>query len=499
MLYYSYFDYFYKEKPMVHSTFGYNIRYIFLYISLMMVQGCGSSGARSGAEVDITPPVFSSPSSVAVNENQTLAITLVATDTNTITYSISGVDSDRFDIVETTGEVTFKTPPDYESGKTSYLFTATATDTAGNSSTLDITISIIDIDESGPEINNISGIFKNGETLTLSGNNFSTKPRAEPLISSYDHPSSNNNWSSTTLDGNWTASGHPHLTNAQRRVPFYQGQYNITYNNSYSVDGYDSIRFLHMVPEDKLYVSFWMYRDTDSLNELTGSGNNSKIIRVHQSASAGTYGDTYFKINCDDNGDPYSFGSSGDQLAYADNWYIGYSSPECNAYKYNNRLFNVSAKDCLLDLKHWEHYEYYLDYPSTEGGTDGMNIVFKDGTTLARSMQIATNESGATDDRRWVLIGQVSGGSTTSYNAYIDQVYIDNTPAHIYLSDSANASWPDIDHFHHNEIQVVSSWTDHSISFTFNQGGFSSGDTVYVYVVDTHGNCNSQGYPMSID
>lgn len=39
-----------------------------------------------GINVDITAPVFSSSNTVSVNENQTSALTLVATDNSTVTY-----------------------------------------------------------------------------------------------------------------------------------------------------------------------------------------------------------------------------------------------------------------------------------------------------------------------------------------------------------------------------------------------------------------------------
>ena len=98
---------------------------------------------------DTTPPTFISQNSVTVAENQTSAITLKADDQTRVSYSISGGDSTAFDVNATTGEVTFKSAPDYET-KNVYTFTATATDAMSNSSTQDITINISDVDESVP-------------------------------------------------------------------------------------------------------------------------------------------------------------------------------------------------------------------------------------------------------------------------------------------------------------------------------------------------------------
>ena len=99
-----------------------------LISSMVLFIACGGTGGAT----DTTPPVFTSPATASVAENQTSAITLIATDTHTITYSISGGDSADFSLDDSTGVVTFDTAPDYET-KTFYTFTATATDTAGNS------------------------------------------------------------------------------------------------------------------------------------------------------------------------------------------------------------------------------------------------------------------------------------------------------------------------------------------------------------------------------
>ena len=97
-----------------------------------------------GLSVDITAPTFTSASTKEVAENQTDAITLVATDTTTVTYSISGDDASSFTVDSSSGVVRFLVAPDYET-KSSYSFTATATDTSANSSTQDVTISITNI------------------------------------------------------------------------------------------------------------------------------------------------------------------------------------------------------------------------------------------------------------------------------------------------------------------------------------------------------------------
>jgi len=100
---------------------------------------------------DTVAPVFTSTNVVSVNENQTSALTLAATDTqSSVLYSLAGADAFHFNVNGTTGVVTFKVAPDYET-KTTYNFTATATDTAENSVNQNVTVNILDINEVIPD------------------------------------------------------------------------------------------------------------------------------------------------------------------------------------------------------------------------------------------------------------------------------------------------------------------------------------------------------------
>jgi len=126
------------------------------------------SGEPDIEEDDVTEPVFTSPATVSVYENQTRALTLQATDAHTVTYGISEGDSASFDVDAVSGEVTFKTAPDYET-KSSYSFTATATDEAGNEARQSVTIVILDVDETGPDTTPpvITILGDNPATLTV--------------------------------------------------------------------------------------------------------------------------------------------------------------------------------------------------------------------------------------------------------------------------------------------------------------------------------------------
>ena len=101
-------------------------------------------------------PIITNSATVSINENQTDAITIVATDADyndTLTYSISGTDVSYFNIDSSNGVVTFKTTSDYESGKISYSFTAAVND-GSLSDTQAITINLNNVNDNLPVITN---------------------------------------------------------------------------------------------------------------------------------------------------------------------------------------------------------------------------------------------------------------------------------------------------------------------------------------------------------
>ena len=66
-----------------------------------------------------------------------------------LTYTLGGTDAASFDIVRTTGQLQTKAALDY-STKTSYDVTVTATDAAGLSDAITVTINVTDVDENLP-------------------------------------------------------------------------------------------------------------------------------------------------------------------------------------------------------------------------------------------------------------------------------------------------------------------------------------------------------------
>ncbi|XQU07457.1 cadherin domain-containing protein [Halomonas sp. LY9] len=120
----------------------------------------GAIDDNASYQVDTTAPiVISGAAATAINENsgagQTV-YTAVATDANTVSYSLKTVDDHAaFSIDSASGTVTLNGNPDFET-KNSYAFTVIATDAAGNASEQAVALSINDVDDTGPAVSSVA-------------------------------------------------------------------------------------------------------------------------------------------------------------------------------------------------------------------------------------------------------------------------------------------------------------------------------------------------------
>ena len=125
------------------------------------------------ADISDSPPTFTSSGSFTANENQTAIGTVVASDPDgdTVAYSLSGTDADSLEINSSTGVLTFKIAPDYET-KSSYSAEAIASD-GTNASAQTISITIVNVNEFTPTFTSSSSftVAENqttGPTITAS-------------------------------------------------------------------------------------------------------------------------------------------------------------------------------------------------------------------------------------------------------------------------------------------------------------------------------------------
>lgn len=111
----------------------------------------GSKDSEEGTGAgtpDTIPPVFKNSDTASVNENALTVITITTNETTVL--SLSGSDASLFKLVSNV--LSFKVAPDYESDPHDYSVTVTAIDVASNSTSQTISITLVDVDETVPDI-----------------------------------------------------------------------------------------------------------------------------------------------------------------------------------------------------------------------------------------------------------------------------------------------------------------------------------------------------------
>lgn len=133
------------------------MKYSLVVLILTLLIGCSDDKNNTpktiiilSQESDTTPPLFISPSSITINENQLEILQIKATDEHNITYSMIGKESALFDLNPYSGILRFKTSPDYEY-KTVYQLLIIASDQL-NSTEQNLTITLLNLNDNAPSI-----------------------------------------------------------------------------------------------------------------------------------------------------------------------------------------------------------------------------------------------------------------------------------------------------------------------------------------------------------
>jgi kexin len=139
-------------KAKLRLTTGLNDGVKTYYIKLKDYNNNETKVLEYKIKKDTTPPKISSLDFITVPENKKDVFTIKATDLNgKVTYSLSGLESDKFNVDKNSGKIIFKEAPDYEI-KRKYSLNVIATDIAKNRAIQKVTIQIKNIPEIKPKL-----------------------------------------------------------------------------------------------------------------------------------------------------------------------------------------------------------------------------------------------------------------------------------------------------------------------------------------------------------
>jgi hypothetical protein len=162
----------------------------------------------------------------------------------------------------------------------------------------------------------------------------------------------------------------------------------------------------------------------------------------------------------------------------------------------------IDSGDYLDAIKVWQYLQFRTTFTSASTFLNAYSSGYTVGAKVNYNNKgyrciVATGAQGTfsltpdVDTDHWVKISDTP--LTSSDTVYVDSLYIDNSFARVEMCD--NATWANRAHC---EIQPPTVWASGSITATFNQGSFISGSTAYLYVIDSAGNVNTTGYPLTI-
>jgi hypothetical protein len=325
-----------------------------------------------------------------------------------------------------------------------------------------------------PSISGTSGQWQHGATVTVTGSGFGSKPQAAPLV--WDDASGSNvleKW-----DGAWPSAAGSNYNMAYRtpirgiQPPHSRtGRYLAGSHASEGADrGYNVMvwKRRQMTYPSHTYASWYMRMDD---NWVFGDDDNLKNYAwaVGPSPYEGNY--WYIEYNARPTSRTSNcawalFDSAGMGLSPAMTWGSGCTNP-------------MSGQ--------WVKVELMIRWSKS---SDGFVQVYENGR---RVINYTGRTDGASGTTRTEGIGGFARMRNTNNWRYYTDIYLDTTLSHVIIGNASTLSAST-----KREVQIPTSWSNNSITLKVNLGAFSAGQTAYLYVFDSNGNANSQGYPVVI-
>ncbi len=373
---------------------------------------------------------------------------------------------------------------------TTYYYRVRAQDAAGNNSSYSnvSSVTVGTVATTNPSISSVSGTLSSGQTVTISGSNFGSKSQANPLIWDNFEDGINN---ATIRNTNpvigpawnvWTNGTDPVYTSTNNRA---NSARSALFDFSGST-GYTKFLQYYTTADSAYFTFWWRYNKTSnqwSANikpwDEFGTGTSGICPSIYSGFGSPLVGDGYLRASVTDCG-----GGTGQQL--------------------NSNMFDWLSYDSPIDeiQGQWVRMEMYVKQSSAPNVADGIYKMWVhkpdgEGITLDISSNNVITRNTMDEWYQWWLLGAYHTMDDRSPLAtgqvFGDDVYFDTTQARVELGNAATWSANT-----RREIQIPSTWSNGSLSFTANAGVFTAGQTAYLYVVDANGNVNANGYPVTI-
>ena len=296
-----------------------------------------------------------------------------------------------------------------------------------------------------PSISGVSGTVSHGSSITITGSSFGSKTTAAPVAwkTFEDNSITSGGWS-IGFPANFSISGSNNRSNSSY------------YGKAYYGGSEERVWFSRNLPSATLFfTSFWL-RLSSNANQQSG-----KFYRVYFS---GANSDNIYLSTGDGNFQIRGYSECNGSTE----WGAGPSMAQNGWSKVDILLSQSGGMTAWVNgVQSWTH-------PEWTGGGCGWA------------------PSGHSIDLPNMLDGPERGHVALGEYGY-DDILFDTTQARVELCPGS--TWAARGGC---ESQPATSWGASSIVVTVNRGGFSTGNTAYLYVVDSTGTANASGYSVTI-
>ena len=328
-----------------------------------------------------------------------------------------------------------------------------------------------------PQIENVSGAVIHGESLVLSGTEFGTKSPAAPI-----------KWDDfeagapgADLSG-WTLYSSGGTVPRYVDTPVRTGSTRSAHSDFTVPNNYNCSFQLLGGSWSTLFISFYHRTDYSCYSGgacYEGQGaRNSKVMRIE--GNNGSLGSPQGegvpllaipeKTKPNNGTDVSSIRVQYDPSLVGDTHYYG-GSWNHQSWEQATVHIDIAPSAPNKELHYWRDFQDVTRYDSNADELQQMGL----GGSVFNEIKLGF---------------YFSSGSTA--NRYIDDVYIDNTRAHVEICDTSTyAARTDC------AMQIPTTWSSTSIGVTVNKGSFDASQEAYIYVTDSAGNVNTNGYPLT--
>jgi hypothetical protein len=343
-----------------------------------------------------------------------------------------------------------------------------------------------------PSISSTSGTWSHQASVTIAGSGFGSKSAAAPTV--WDNASGTNPL--TKWDDLWPNCSGNSGFNLTYRTPTENGR-NIGLPHNH-ITKYLAGAHYGPSPGPQCSYAVIMYK----VRTITSFPAYSYASWYQRSDDGWHFGD-------DDNYKTFAYSEGVGPYNMPNNWYVEYNPRPTSrtsgaAWHINDDAAGTSTaslqspdqnghnwwwNDAVNPMAgQWSKVEMEIKYTNQN---DGYIKLWENGV-------LQVDYRGKTDGLPGSTRTEGIGGYARNYPyqsnwRYFADVYLDYSRARVILGNASTYSASTI-----REVQIPTAWSGSSISLTVNLGKFQPGQTAYLYVVDSTGQANAAGVPITV-